>query len=735
MENNKEKNKKSQRMTHDKEGGDALKANSLLSVYILEILRKDSNEKNPLTEKKLKEKINESEYFDEIPADDRKIIPRHINGLMRTFPTLIVKKETPRNHAAEWYYDKNRASSRRGFSSHSDFTAEEISFIIDMINSSKIITQDSNSAFKEKLLNLLCKEDKEIVESSIKQYGITFPKNDNAYVHSIFVNLRNFIRGKNTIHITVNTNGNEDEEIQDASVYEMYTKNGKAYIYISAQNSEREIEINNIKNVKQSNKKANYDNSIIDKLDAQDLSIISYDEDEDSSLNLRISNDTFFINSNRILSAIREKKYLTFNDYKCDLTRYEEGQIRTVIPLTTIFKNGTYYLIALEKMNQTEKSVFVRIDIMENVKLGDALSDEDREKIDGKSEDSLFQKDSDICSKINLKEIEFYIEKDAIQRAADEFGTQAEVIEVEKEDCDPLDTTGELLSKIGKLDPEFFTESFTGFEYGSKLIKIKVQSTEEDAIRWALENADIVELIKPRNLRSKMLRMAEMLKRRYSKSESDTEEKFYNDAISGSGFLEYGSLNEFAQKTLKSVKDQKQYDKIKKLKIGNISDRIEELENYRNVEELLIEGNGVSDFTWIAELPELRKLTLIRTSLKDGTILANIPHLDVLFINENSNLLNYEFLKDMRIESLFIGENGKADVTALYDLNNVEYLALEENLLVDMDIRRLEHHKVVDGKRKYMMLGRWIDEDRVYIDINGDMKLPKTYSVGKFLKK
>ena len=153
MENNKEKNKKSQRMTHDKEGGDALKANSLLSVYILEILRKDSNEKNPFTEKKLKEKINESEYFDEIPADDRKIIPRHINGLMRTFPTLIVKKETPRNHAAEWYYDKNRASSRRGFSSHSDFSAEEISFIIDMINSSKIITQDSNSAFKEKLLN------------------------------------------------------------------------------------------------------------------------------------------------------------------------------------------------------------------------------------------------------------------------------------------------------------------------------------------------------------------------------------------------------------------------------------------------------------------------------------------------------------------------------------------------------------------------------------------------------
>ena len=192
---------------------------------------------------------------------------------------------------------KNRASSRRGFSSHSDFTAEEISFIIDMINSSKIITQDSNSAFKEKLLNLLCKEDKEIVESSLKQYGITFPKNDNAYVHGVFVNLRNFIRGKNTIHITVNTNGNEDEEIQDASVYEMYTKNGKAYIYISAQNSEREIEINNIKNVKQSNKKANYDNSIIDKLDAQDLSIISYDEDEDSSLNLRISNDTFFINS------------------------------------------------------------------------------------------------------------------------------------------------------------------------------------------------------------------------------------------------------------------------------------------------------------------------------------------------------------------------------------------------------------------------------------------------------
>lgn len=357
---------------------------------------------------------------------------------------------------------------------------------------------------------------------------------------------------------------------------------------------------------------------------------------------------------------------------------------------------------------------------MEDLKLGKALSSDDVDKINPYNKDSYLNTNSFILSKTRSVDIQFWIKKDAIQRATDEFGDEAYSIE----DANPEDTADGNIGKLAKAFPEEFTKSFTGFEYGDELIKVEAKATEEDALRWCLENADAVELISPKHLRLKLLDITQALNKRYSKTEYDTEQEIYRKVISGADFLTYGARTKFEEQTRKRVANEKTFDKVTKLKIKNLDKALpkEELEKYINVEELVIDGNGVNDFSWIANLSALRKLTLINTSLKDGSVLAEIPQLDMLLINRNSNLESHDFLKTTRIGRLFVGENGKADVAALYEVTSVDELVIEENLLFDIDMERIwESQHENAGKTHHMSVRRWID------DFYSSSDMPRVY--------
>jgi hypothetical protein len=79
----------------------------------------------------------------------------------------------------------------------------------------------------------------------------------------------------------------------------------------------------------------------------------------------------------------------------------------------------------------------------------------------------------------------------------------------------------------------------------------------------------------------------------------------------------------------------------------------------------------------------------------------------------------------MKITNLYIGNNGrKADVSALYDLKYVNNLVIEENLLFDLDVERLENIRIeVDGRRRHMRVSRWIEGG------SRNSKLPSVYDV------
>lgn len=694
-----------------------MKEKSLLSLYIFEILRKYSSKESPLSEKQIKEKLNAAEVFlEEIKEDDRKIIPRHIGALVEYLPGLIVKLDTAKNAAAKWYYDGSQAAQFE-FLSRNNFTVDEISFLVDMIGSSKLVTEKSTIAFTAKLLHSLNDMDEKIVSA---RQTIIGPKNENVYMHSIVENLQRAIDERIALELTLDTN--EPSTLNNASVYSMYKKNDKLYVYIlDEERNERELEISLIKRVRLLSKVKDYDDSILDKLEDQGL--VQVTDKDGRSIDFEISNDTLFTNSRYISLAINEKRYLSFKDYKCSLASIDgEPTERTVIPLQSIFKNGAYYLIAIEKLVNNESPVFVRIDLMEDLKLGKCLSIDDIDKINPQNKDSYLNTNAYILSKTRSIDIQFWIKKDAIQRATDEFGDEAYAIE----DANPEDTADGNRGKLAKAFPEKFTKSFTGFEYGDELIKVQAQATEEDALRWALENADAVELIYPEHLRLKLLEITQALNKRYSKTEYDTAQKIYRKVISGEDFLTYGARTKFEEETRKRVANEKTFDKVTKLKIkaSETPISVSELEKYTNVEELVIDGNGVTDFSWIKKLTSLHKLTLIDTSIESGEILADLMPLDLLFLNRNRYLSDYSFLKDMKIITLFIGTNGKEDMSALYDLRSVNNLVVEEKLLFGLDVEKLMNDRdEIDEKPHYMKIRRWV-EGGSHLD-----DLPTTYSI------
>ena len=706
----------------------SLKEKSLLSLYIFEILRKFSNKESPMTEKEIKKKINKSEIFkdaNKIKKDDRKIIPRHVQTLVEHFKGLIVKEDTKKNQAAKWYYDESK-SDKYELLKHfpqSYFTLEEITFLTHMIHSNKLLTEQSSAAFIDKLMSFLDDSDKKIAKENYESFAkaTRIIKNENQYVHEIFDRLQDAIKSQKYTTITINSDETELCQIKNANVYAIYKRDAKGQVYVCVQENGEciEIKLSEVKHVDLLSKSSEYDTSIVENLEKKGFVII---DEYDRSNDLEIFNDTLFTNLRLITTAKNKGMYLSFKDF--DLWNRTAAVTRTITPLKTILEDDNYYLVAIENTCGIEKPIYIKVTLMDDLRLGKKLSAEERKKLKFK-EESLHT-DPFIHSKSVRKKVRFIIKKEAIQQVNDGF---KETLSATK--ANPFDNTSELIKAIGESDAESFTKSFTGYNYGEELVRIEVDATEDDAFRWALRNAEVVEIERPMHLRLKLLEIAQNMSTRYSRSSYDREQKHYHEVITGEEFLTLGSAVVHGGKTTyqdsiyKRISKERAYSKIEKLKIQNTETPIskEELEKYINVEELVIDGNGFSDFSWIASLPSLRCLTLKNTTIESGDMLSKIPHLDVLFLNENRCLQNYDFLIDMDVDTLCLGHNGSADISPLYKLRKTERLILKESMLWDIDMEKIQGFDNDSIRtRRHVRVERWIKDTCL-------TRLPTSYSI------
>lgn len=669
---------------------------SLLSIYIFEILRRYSNKDHPITEKQIKEKLKETADF-EISEKNRKIIPFHTRALVAHLPGLVAETKKKNSKVLGWYYDISKAR-RKPILSHNYCTPNEIKFLVDIVSSTQLLSSEGTEALISKLLKSLNDWDEKRLAAQIHPYT-DYYKNENETIRTIYEKLKEAIDGERRVDILFESEG-EERRISLACVHAICEKDGMQCVYVTSSNhNDCQIALSQIKKVTVLKSYAQSNDFIEDKL--SDLGII--DESLFDPLDVNIEIDTLFSNIEQINRSIADKKYLTFNDYRSPLLDSDtEMPMRTIIPLKTVFNNGKYYLIAIEKgENSTDFSVFVRVDLMENLRVGRLMSKKDIQKSDLQHDNSYINTDPYIIEKTKLIKISFYIKKEAVHRAVEAFGNSAYA----EEDVSPLETASGIRKRIAEHDPEFFTKAFTGFDADDELIEVSAEATEEEAIRWSLENADVVEIKSPHYLRTKLKEMADTLHTRYFKNDDDIFEEQYRKVLSGEEYLVYGGSGKYQDRILKQIIRENAYDTITKLAIESRHPLpVQDLSKYTNIESLRIEGDAITDFLFLKSYMKLKQLSLIGTSMKDGGVLTNIPSLQVLFIHRNK-ISDYSFLKNLNsVSVLYLGKNEVTDLSPLYELDGVEELVIEEDVLASLDIE-----KIMFGGNHHMV-HRWIDD-------------------------
>ena len=56
-----------------------------------------------------------------------------------------------------------------------------------------------------------------------------------------------------------------------------------------------------------------------------------------------------------------------------------------------------------------------------------------------------------------------------------------------------------------------------GLDHNTRYTELKIEATDEEAFRFAMANADVVELLAPKHLRDRIYDITKKLEKRYSK--------------------------------------------------------------------------------------------------------------------------------------------------------------------------------------------------------------------------
>ena len=106
----------------------------------------------------------------------------------------------------------------------------------------------------------------------------------------------------------------------------------------------------------------------------------------------------------------------------------------------------------------------------------------------------------------------FFIKADCLDRVIDAFGNKATYIGKKK----AFETMGENAVKLARAFPELNFSKHLGFEHNEEIVAFSVETTDREAIMFALQNGDCVELCNP-ELRDRILDIVAKMEARHKK--------------------------------------------------------------------------------------------------------------------------------------------------------------------------------------------------------------------------
>ena len=501
------------------EGGDKIKEQSLLTLYVFETLRKYSNPKKPMTENQIKEKIKKDHAFEGIKDDDRKLIPRHANGLVNALKGDLIKKvETPRNKAAAWYYNDNPSASYGVLtemdSSKSSFLLGEMAFLIDMVKDSRVISSECTNALIHKLVDAVDNAERKnlvLPQNSTEASKPIIKKSDNKRYIEFNAILEKAI--KDAKKVTIFDFSENEFDVTPIKIVHNSEDDKYCFVAIDKDLQSQNYSFEDIWDLADSSEDGDYP-------DGFDMDYKP--ESKSFKHNKSIALDTLFFNMREINYALKESKFLSFSYLSCKvrLTKlgeteftYEQSPVRTLAPYKTIYKDGKPYLITIDLENNYNPEFF-RIDLIQDIRSNGKVDFMDRYGVRTLQDCADNHPYPDLLPR-EFTEITaaFAIREDNLDRVIDAFGNKA-IYCGNKKGWELGSTT---VKKLSKTFSELNFSDHLGLDHNETYCVFKVQTTEEEIKRFGLEHADVVEIERPKHIRDEIKALSEKLVKRYSK--------------------------------------------------------------------------------------------------------------------------------------------------------------------------------------------------------------------------
>ncbi len=608
---------------------------SLLVIYILSILKKYSSPNNPLSSQDVMEHLREDYSIGSLDKanSQRKKVRRHLDTLHESYWNGCIKKvEGKTRNGHKWYYDisRDKFAKEEGIF-HETLSKEEIDFIIDIITSSKIINSSSTISIVNKLLKKTKHLKKERIARLRKIENEQWPKSINKELLLIKQDIQSCIDDVRKMKFDY-----KSKKSILATPYGWDSDESGKYILIAKVDGEREGEFSSF---------------CLEKIHNIEKADFDYNDFDDTYFDLSygrpdaVSLESLFSNIKIITDAIEKKNGIEFKylSYAIRGVRVVvDGKDKRVLPHRLVFNDGKYYLIGYDE--EQEKIDYYRVDLISKLGYSSTkikISDWDARVLSGVQRAREVEKHPLMLAGTDIP-VTFKVVESALDRVIDAFVAKPDTFNVTKETRTVKDSFGE------------------GF-HEERLVEVRVRTTLEEAYRWTLANADVVESVSPQEIRDRIAQIVDPIYQLYTQTLSDKVRENIDHVLREGAFkiscmvdenTAYETYKELSKRGKLGVVDNigivracicdfedyiGDFINAKRLYISapqckNLS-RASRLVNLETLDLLQIR---IDDTSWMKELKKLRQVYILDSSISDLSVLSEHKNIDYLDISDTT---------------------------------------------------------------------------------------------------
>ena len=669
---------------------------SLFVIYIFQILKKYSSHNNPLSSQDvmgyLKKDYSICDLDEADPkrkekaAAQQKKVRRLLDTLCESYWGGCVKKEVGKTRTGHrWFYDVSRDKfADKEIVIQETLTETEVEFLVDLISATKILNCEGTRGLIDKLLKKtsITKEDRERRLRKIEREAWLKTPNED------------LVEKKDLIEECFDncclTFDYEDEESITAIPLDWRYDNGTCFLYAKVGDAYRKFSLDKIRIC---------DSDVDGFEELEDFR--RYNEETDSD---KTTLDSLFVNIPTIKNAISNRKCIHFlyRSYAVSNARViSTDEEKSVLPHSLVFNDGKYYLIGIDENSpDLNKTAYFRVDLMFELYYAEpkiALSNWDKYIFDSIERARLVEKHPLMLTGKETT-VTFKVAESGLNRVIDAFAVKPDKFDVTKETLTVNDS------------------SENGF-HDERIIRVNVTTSEEEAFRWALANADVVELVYPQDIRDRLGRIADPIHKTYARTLVDRVRENI-DYIRETGMFKI-TMNideDTAFETFKELEKQGEIDIVDKIHIAKLEGETGDyFGDFVNAKVLnVVFSPNCTNIMWASKLTKVVSLAIHETQISDASWLkvmeglgfveiTNTPICDLSALSEHKRIRNLE-LNNTKVSDISFIEGYKHlkileivgcpidDYTPLLKIPPLDVLRIDEKAVEALGMEALVKH-------------------------------------------